>query len=83
MCFHNVDFLLVRNQRYENTSTVGAKLWIESPLEDITSPKFLEYSSEKVEGTFSFDFNDNATPDEDGIYGHVHKSHPHQVWHYH
>ena len=24
----------VRNQRYENTSTVGAKLWIESPLED-------------------------------------------------
>ena len=59
----------VRNQRYENTSTVGAKLWIENPLEDITPPKFLEYSSEKVEGTFNVDNYHNATLDEDGISG--------------
>jgi len=59
----------VRNQRYENTSTVGAKLWIESPLEDVTSPKFLEYSSEKVEGTFDVDNNHNAVLSENGTTG--------------
>lgn len=59
----------VRNARYENTSTVGAKLWIESPLEDIVSPKFIEYSTEKVEGNFNVDNNHNAIPSEDGITG--------------
>lgn len=59
----------VRNQRYENTSTVGAKLWIESPLEDITPPKFLEYSSEKVEGTFDVDNLHNAVLSENGTTG--------------
>jgi hypothetical protein len=59
----------VRNQRYENTSTVGAKLWIESPLEDIVSPKFIEYTTERVEGNFIVDNNHNATPSEDGIAG--------------
>ncbi len=30
----------VGNMRYENTSTLGMKLYIESPLEDIVSPQF-------------------------------------------
>ena len=59
----------VRNARYENTSTVGAKLWIESPLEDIVSPKFIEYTTERVEGNFIVDKLHNATPSEDGIAG--------------
>ena len=59
----------VRNARYENTSTVGAKLWIESPLEDIVPPKFIEYTTERVEGNFIVDNNHNATPSEDGTPG--------------
>ena len=43
----------VRNARYENTSTLGVKLFIESPLEDITPPKFIDFSAERVEGKFS------------------------------
>jgi hypothetical protein len=43
----------VRNQRYENTSTVGAKLFIESPLEDLTPPKFLEYNLSVIDSTFN------------------------------
>lgn len=30
----------VGNKRYENTSTIGFKLWIENPLEDISPPIF-------------------------------------------
>jgi len=59
----------VRNQRYENTSTVGAKLWIESPLEDTTPPKFIEYSAEKIEGNFNIGYGFNATLDENGTPG--------------
>lgn len=59
----------VRNARYENTATVGAKLWIESPLEDIVPPKFIEHTTERVEGNFIVDNNHNATPSEDGIAG--------------
>jgi hypothetical protein len=59
----------VRNARYENTSTVGAKLWIESPLEDIVSPKFIEYATEKVEGNFNVGGGFNATPDDNGTPG--------------
>jgi hypothetical protein len=59
----------VRNARYENTSTVGAKLWIESPLEDIVSPKFIEYATEKLEGNFNVGGGFNATPDDNGTPG--------------
>ena len=30
----------VGNKRYENTSTIGFKLWVENPLEDISPPVF-------------------------------------------
>jgi hypothetical protein len=52
----------VGNQRYENTSTVGAKLFIENPLEDITPPKFLEYNITRVDSTF----NSNGKIDPNG-----------------
>lgn len=43
----------VGNQRYENTSTVGAKLFIENPKEDIIPPKFLEYNLSVIDSTFN------------------------------
>jgi hypothetical protein len=43
----------VGNQRYENTSTVGAKLFIENPLEDTTPPKFLEFKMSVIDSTFN------------------------------
>ena len=52
----------VGNQRYENTSTVGAKLFIENPLEDITPPKFLEYNITRIDSTF----NNNGEIDPNG-----------------
>ena len=43
----------VGNMRYENTSTVGMKLYIENPLEDILPPKYnYDYLHEVVEGKF-------------------------------
>ena len=43
----------VGNMRYENTSTVGMKLYIENPLEDILPPKYNnDYLHEVVEGKF-------------------------------
>ena len=41
------------NQRYENTSTIGMKLYIENPSEDITPPKFLDFQSKLVEDRFT------------------------------
>ena len=52
----------VRNKRYENTSTVGAKLWIENPKEDIIPPKFLDYQISRIDSTF----NTNGNIDENG-----------------
>ncbi len=52
----------VSNQRYENTSTVGAKLFIENPLEDTKPPKFLEFSIARIDSTF----NSNGQMDENG-----------------
>ena len=52
----------VGNQRYENTSTVGAKLFIENPKEDITPPKFLEYKITRIDSTF----NTNGEIDSNG-----------------
>ncbi|WP_088323998.1 T9SS type A sorting domain-containing protein [Polaribacter tangerinus] len=43
----------VRNARYENTSTVGAKLFISSPLEDLIPPKFLDYNLSVIDSTFN------------------------------
>jgi len=50
----------VGNQRYENTSTVGAKLFIENPLEDITPPKFLDFSMTRIDSTFNTNGNIDA-----------------------
>lgn len=55
----------VNNQRFENTSTVGAKLFITNPLEDITPPKFLEFTMTRIDSTF----NANGLIDKDGTPG--------------
>ena len=52
----------VGNKRYENTSTVGAKLFISNPLEDITPPKFLEFGITRIDSTF----NTNGEIDPNG-----------------
>lgn len=50
------------NARYENTSTVGAKLFISNPLEDITPPKFLDFAMTRIDSTF----NENGNIDANG-----------------
>jgi len=50
----------VGNKRYENTSTVGAKLFISNPLEDITPPKFLDYVITRIDSTFNANGNIDA-----------------------
>ncbi|PQJ74758.1 T9SS type A sorting domain-containing protein [Polaribacter gangjinensis] len=55
----------VGNQRFENTSTVGAKLFIENPLEDIVPPKFLEFKMSVIDSTF----NSNKEIDPSGELG--------------
>ncbi|MEN8702592.1 MAG: T9SS type A sorting domain-containing protein [Polaribacter sp.] len=50
----------VGNARYENTSTVGAKLFISNPLEDITPPKFLDYAITRIDSTFNANGNIDA-----------------------
>ena len=46
-------FDLVANQRYENTSTIGFKLYLENPLEDVTPPKWnYDIKMEVVNGKF-------------------------------
>lgn len=43
----------VGNQRYENTSTIGMKLYIENPLEDIVPPRWnYDLTMENVKKTF-------------------------------
>lgn len=43
----------VKNSRYENTSTIGFKLYIENPLEDIIPPRWkYDLKMELVEGNF-------------------------------
>lgn len=55
----------VGNKRYENTSTVGMKLFVENPLEDVTPPRWNnDLKMEVIEGKFSGAFN--VRPDENG-----------------
>jgi hypothetical protein len=43
----------VGNMRYENSSTIGIKLYIENPLEDILAPQYnYDYAYEAVQGKF-------------------------------
>ena len=57
------------NQRYENTSTIGFKVFINNICEDITPPKWnYDLKMEKIEGKFTKgDFN--TYPDENGVDG--------------
>tara|TARA_X000000950_G_scaffold280460_1_gene375125 strand:- start:49 stop:3717 length:3669 start_codon:yes stop_codon:yes gene_type:complete len=57
----------VGNMRYENRSSVGMKLYIENPLEDITPPKYNDdYNMELVTEKFSVgSFGSNL--DENGV----------------
>ncbi len=58
---------LVGNVRYENTSTLGMKLYIENPLEDIMAPQFNhDYKLEVVTGNFS-DGDWMVQPDSSGV----------------
>lgn len=56
----------VGNMRYENRSTIGMKLFIENPLEDITPPKYnndytIELVTEKFrKGTFGSNLDKNG-----------------------
>ena len=50
------------NQRFENTSTVGAKLFVENPKEDLIPPKFLDYNLSVIDSTF----NNNGEIDPNG-----------------
>ena len=56
----------VGNMRYENRSTVGIKLYIENPLEDIVPPKYnddytMELVTEKFsEGSFGSNLDENG-----------------------
>ena len=57
----------VGNMRYENRSTVGMKLYIENPLEDITPPKYNDdYTMELVTEKFSEGSFDSSL-DENGV----------------
>ena len=57
----------VGNIRYENRSTIGMKLYIENPLEDITPPRYnYDFSMKLVtkkfaKGTFDSDLDKNGT----------------------
>ena len=56
----------VGNKRYENTSTVGMKLYIENPLEDILPPSYnYDYTYEIVTNKFITGGN-SGTISEDG-----------------
>ncbi len=56
----------VGNTRYENTSTIGMKLYIENPLEDVLSPSYnYDYTYEIVEDKFITGGN-SGTISEDG-----------------
>jgi len=57
---------LVANQRNENTTTIGFKLFLDNPLEDIVPPKWnYDLTMKVVNGKF---FPNNTTyPDENGI----------------
>lgn len=58
---------LVGNTRYENTSTLGMKLYIENPLEDIISPKYNnDFKMELISGTFT-DGGWGTEPNADGV----------------
>jgi|GEM_PF-574589 hypothetical protein len=55
------------NIRYENTSTIGIKLYIENPLEDITPPVYQDdLEMTLVEGLFSNTNDYNVVPDTEG-----------------
>ena len=57
----------VRNARYENTSTVGIKLFINNPDEDILPPVWnYDLKLEEVEGKFTNSLKETQ-PDENGI----------------
>ena len=57
----------VGNMRYENRSTVGMKLYIENPLEDVVPPKYNDdYTMELVTEKFS-DGSFGSNLDESGV----------------
>ena len=48
----------VGNQRYENTSTIGWKLYLENPLEDILPPSWnYDLTMEVQEGYFDSNYD--------------------------
>lgn len=56
----------VGNRRYENTSTLGMKLYIENPLEDVIPPRWnYDLAMEVVEGSFSGSYF-SVIPDVNG-----------------
>ena len=59
----------VGNQRYENTSTLGWKLYMENPLEDILPPSWnYDLSMEVVEDYFNASYDTNVSNEDDGVF---------------
>ena len=59
----------VGNQRFENTSTLGWKLYIENPLEDILPPSWnYDLEMEVVEDYFESGYDTNVSNEEDGVF---------------
>ena len=58
----------VGNKRLENTSTLGAKLFINNPLEDLVGPQWnYDLKMELQEGKFNdVTYTDSTFPDDDG-----------------
>ncbi len=58
----------VGNQRYENTSTIGWKLYIENPLEDILPPSWnYDLTMEVEEGYFTPEYDTQPSDEENGV----------------
>ena len=69
--YYNLNYLRigdsVGNMRFENTSTIGWKCWVENPLEDIQPPAWeYELDMELVEGFFNEDYNPLPTDEQNG-----------------
>lgn len=58
----------VGNQRYENTSTIGWKLYLENPLEDTLPPSWnYDLTMEVQEGYFSPEYDTQPSDEENGV----------------
>ncbi len=59
----------VGNQRYENTSTLGWKLFLDNPLEDVIPASWnYDFQAELVEGYFTPGYQTQPSNEQDGVF---------------